>query len=203
MGKLQSHASLHPEAEINEFHLRPVRGNTTQGQPGGGLVVTIASATNIPKMDLIGHSDTYVKVALRGEGNQKEPIAVTSVVSGADPVWREDVELPFESWDPEARLTFTLWDADTTTSDDYIGEATVRLSTLLRRSVRLLLIQGPSGDPVMSTGPTPEPCELLVAVRRDSIPPSWPVPAPSSVAGRTFPRHLFMMSRGTRGDVQV
>ena len=67
-------------------------------------------------MDLIGHSDTYVKVALRGEANQKQPIAVTSVVSGADPVWREDVALPFEHFDPDARLTFTLWDADTTRS---------------------------------------------------------------------------------------
>merc|ERR1719446_576717 len=68
--------------------------------------------------------------------------------------------------------------------------------------MRELIIAGPQGAPVVFGGPPPRPCVLNVAVEPKSLPRAWPQPTPSTLQPSEYPKHVMIMSRGTRGDVQ-
>jgi len=66
-----------------------------------------------------------------------------------------------------------------------------------------------NGDAVLAKkskrdGPLPHivPCELVVAVEPSTLPPDWPTPEDREYDMHAYKKHIFMMTRGTRGDVQ-
>jgi len=90
-----------------------------------------------------------------------------------------------------------------------IGQATIKLKDLIRRPTRRLLMVNANGDAILAKkskkdGSLPHilPCELLVAVEPSTIPSVWPLPQESHYDMDVYKKHVVMMTRGTRGDVQ-
>jgi hypothetical protein len=83
-----------------------------------------------------------------------------------------------------------------------VGAATLALSDLVRHPTCTLLIQDEGTGLPVTSGSPPVPCELTVGVAASTLPAGWPRPSPPVYEGKRYPRHVFMMSRGTRGDVQ-
>lgn len=84
-----------------------------------------------------------------------------------------------------------------------IGTATCTLGELLAHPSITLLVQNAAGLPVVAGDAPPIPCELTITPDPGSLPTkSWPWPTPPPYEGRSFPKHVFLMTRGTRGDVQ-
>ena len=84
-----------------------------------------------------------------------------------------------------------------------LGTAGTRtLGELVRYTSATLLVQNEeTGFPVVSGSP-PIPCEFTLKAVADSLPKGWSRPKPPPYEGRRYKRHVFMMTRGTRGDVQ-
>ena len=80
------------------------------------------------------------------------------------------------------------------------GTALLSFADLLAQPSHQLLIQDALGNPT-SVGSPMVPCEVTVGASAASLQQhGYVVPRPP--APRSFPRHLFFMTRGTRGDVQ-
>ena len=80
------------------------------------------------------------------------------------------------------------------------GTALLSFDDLLAQPSHQLLIQDALGNPT-SVGSPMVPCEVTVGASAASLQQhGYVVPRPP--ASRSFPRHLFFMTRGTRGDVQ-
>jgi UDP:flavonoid glycosyltransferase YjiC (YdhE family) len=80
------------------------------------------------------------------------------------------------------------------------GTALLSFADLLAQPSLQLLIQDALGNPT-SVGSPMVPCEVTVGASAASLQQhGYLVPRPP--APRSFPRHLFFMTRGTRGDVQ-
>ncbi|KAK9836322.1 hypothetical protein WJX81_005293 [Elliptochloris bilobata] len=86
--------------------------------PKGMLFVTLVAATDVPKMDLFGESDCYVKLSVRQKVELKSQIQENS----RDPEWNEDFRLLVYKPDQEV-LSLELFDHDVFDPDDRIGAA--------------------------------------------------------------------------------
>ena len=80
------------------------------------------------------------------------------------------------------------------------GTARLSFGDLLAQPSHHLLIQDALGNPTFVGSPM-VPCEVTVAASAASLQRNGYV-VPQPLAPRSFPRHLFIMTRGTRGDVQ-
>ena len=80
------------------------------------------------------------------------------------------------------------------------GTALLSFGDLLAQPSHHLLIQDALGNPTFVGSPM-VPCEVTVAASAASLQRHGYV-VPQPLAPRSFPRHLFIMTRGTRGDVQ-
>jgi len=164
------------------------------------FVIRIDRANRVPAMDLTSESDPYVRI-LQG----KKQLGRTAYkLDDPDPVWNEVFELTGLKLDDE--VTFELWDRDTLKTDDRIGIARISVRDLAKRPQTVLLLNdiSGSGDLVIRKA-MHLPCELTVSVVK--APASWPVkPVPSihipDVDRTKFPKHVMLITRGTRGDVQ-
>ena len=85
------------------------------------LRLTVVGAKNLLPADRSGLSDPYVEILF--EGVRK----VTGVKSQTlSPMWMQD--FAFDVRDLTDEVTFRIWDKDTLTSDDFLGEARLQLS---------------------------------------------------------------------------
>eukprot|EP00756_Hemistasia_phaeocysticola_P059179 Hpha_TRINITY_DN358_c0_g1::TRINITY_DN358_c0_g1_i1::g.112663::m.112663/K05841/E2.4.1.173; sterol 3beta-glucosyltransferase len=179
----------------------------------GGLGLLVGRALNVPRVDMItGESDTYVKVEVVGkEGcGGRTPVRWQQ----AHPVWNDCIYLgasgstyDTSAWDLDKTLIrLSMYDTDrvqvTEKMDKFIGEATITVRDLIKRPSTMLLMSTKEGAPVLGSKPPHLPCELDVAVLQDTIPASWPAPTERNYSAEDYPKHVFMMTRGTRGDVQ-
>jgi len=183
---------------------------------GDGLRITVKRATNVPGSG----SDVYCTVGvcdakgkaidLNGDGKPDTKTLKTPVIANSsNPEWETTLVLPgtgpagqwLEALEKQkAFVRFRLFDKDLISRDDFVGEAVVSLEALRRHpgQPRSLLMQTSKGDPVLATQLKPwKPCELDVLLQQDEPPPK----DAAAEAGKE-PKHIFMMSRGTRGDVQ-
>merc|ERR1712048_1036426 len=183
---------------------------------GEGVSITILRATNVPSKDFGGlPSDVYCTVGVCYEngdavdvfGDGRPDLRTSIVHNSFDPVWDTTLTLPgaADRWldDLEKHkvfFRFCLYDKDLV-GRDFIGHAIVSLEALRRHpdQPRTLLIQTKSGDPVLKMGKPMKPCELVVKLEQANA-----AQKPTDQAGVVDkePRHIFMMTRGTRGDVQ-
>eukprot|EP00419_Tripos_fusus_P006814 CAMPEP_0172679176 /NCGR_PEP_ID=MMETSP1074-20121228/15892_1 /TAXON_ID=2916 /ORGANISM="Ceratium fusus, Strain PA161109" /LENGTH=105 /DNA_ID=CAMNT_0013497311 /DNA_START=99 /DNA_END=413 /DNA_ORIENTATION=- len=66
-------------------------------------------------MDFLDKSDPYVKIVMGGE-----EVARTHVVKGSqNPAWDYKAMI---DWDGQSDLIFSVWDSDSITPDDWIGQ---------------------------------------------------------------------------------
>jgi len=91
----------------------------------------------------------------------------------------------------------------------FIGHAKMKVRDLIKRPRRTLLVQNENGDAVVRVDesldfPHLRPCELVVEIDQpeSSLPYDWPVPVESKYDMRQYKKHVLLMTRGTRGDVQ-
>jgi hypothetical protein len=109
---------------------------------GRRLIVNVLSARSLPKMDMLGLCDPFVELTF------KENVCKTGVRKNTlTPEWNEKLELPWVA-SPDDTLTalvVCVYDYDTVSSNDFVGEATIeqaQVSALLARPL------GPAGEPV-------------------------------------------------------
>ena len=171
---------------------------------GTGLGVHIMSAANVPHKLMASSTHYFVRVELLVHGTAKVVSLRTSARDGApNPEWNETVRLgDLELADVcSTAVRFSLHNQEGLVAE-LVGEATLTLKELLEQTEHTLLIQNRRGDGVLRWGSPPVPCELHVAVAAETRPASWPVPLSLPPGVESCSRHIFMMSRGTRGDVQ-
>jgi len=112
-------------------------------------------------------------------------------------------EVPPAYWAVESTsVRLTLYDKSLHLNPT-IGECTIKLPDLLQSPDAKWLLSDAGGDAALSSVSPHMPCEVAVSVVEESVPASWPRPPERPKAeADAYPHHVFMMTRGTRGDVQ-
>ena len=106
-----------------------------------------------------------------------------------------------EKWElNSATVRLTLYDKSVGTGQ-MIGDLSIPLSSLLvEPEAAGHLVTDTCGEAVLGEVPPYLPCRISLSVVQESLPQNWTLP-PCMVV-EEFPVHVFMMTRGTRGDVQ-
>lgn len=185
------------------------------GIKAGSLGILVLGAKNVPKMDWFTESDPYLKIEVCHRDNITVAKERTFTINAErNPQWNQLISLPGQGkrqrdvlpaeWDLDSTVVkFTLIDADYF-FDDFIGECTLPLLELIEKPVARLMLWDKQGEAVLGSLYPSMPCEISVSIIPETMPAKWTkahdiVKAPPS--GR-YPCHVFMMTRGTRGDVQ-
>mmetsp|Transcript_48591 Transcript_48591/g.152427 ORF Transcript_48591/g.152427 Transcript_48591/m.152427 type:complete len:188 (-) Transcript_48591:25-588(-) len=95
-----------------------------EGKHEAILTICVISASNLPKADVLGTCDPYVKVKIGKGGGQFEYVTDKRIKT-LDPVWNETFDLPIWQLDNCEDLTIELWDWDRLTKDDLLGTGKV------------------------------------------------------------------------------
>jgi len=180
----------------------------------GSLGVMLFCARNVPKMDYFSESDPYVVIeVLAADGTCLASERSNCVANTAHPVWNQVLSLPPAGksrrrrnsgvepaqWDPSSViLMLRLMDQDLL-FDDYIGHCSLPLLDFLEHSPTRLRLWNKAGEAVLASSAPYMPCEVTLAVAAETLPASWPRQLDKK---EEYPYHVFMMTRGTRGDVQ-
>lgn len=167
------------------------------------LVINLVGCSNVPHMDMFTSNSIYVVVSVHVGSETVCSIQSALGTGSNEVVWGEALKLPVCPSDlslTKSELKFEVWDKDTL-RDDFVGEATMSLSDFIKRPTRRLLLAC-RGDAVLSSSVPREPCYLTVSIDVDSMPKAWPRPVLDDLDISKYPKHIFIMSRGTRGDIQ-
>ncbi|XP_044489021.1 protein C2-DOMAIN ABA-RELATED 10-like [Mangifera indica] len=97
-------------------------------------------------------SDPYVVIT---QGKQK--LKTTVVKNNCNPVWNEDLTLPIR--DPNIPVLLTVYDKDTFSVDDEMGEANIDIRPYME-CIKLKLENIPNGCAIKKVQPTKENCLL-------------------------------------------
>lgn len=85
--------------------------------------------------------------------------------------------------------------------NEEVGRTEITVGELVRRPARNLVLSNSSANVV--TDSTENNVTLLkIGVDKSAIPKSWPMPVNEPYSKRGYPKHLMVITRGTRGDVQ-
>jgi hypothetical protein len=106
---------------------------TRQFFPAGTLTARVVAGHNLSAGDLLGGIDSYVKLQL--QGRMRSYLTKTRVLpnSGSNPMF--DETFIFDVVD-HTDMQVSLWDFDTFTEDDLIGEVLVDLGAVYKHGVR-------------------------------------------------------------------
>ena len=129
--------------------------------------VTLHGASDVPKMDIIGHADPYLVAYYppRADGASDAPVHRTRTVkSTASPQWEESFDI-VQAEGNGSKVQLLLFDEDVV-SDELIGSLTIDLLEECSRAM----------------APLPKSaCRIAYSVRRSELAPSAPNPAPHAV----------------------
>ncbi|CAE7744239.1 UGT80A2 [Symbiodinium necroappetens] len=124
-------------------------------------------------------------------------------------MYRKSVKLaaaqnvPPDQWDvATTTVRVTLYDKSVGPMDQTIGEVSVPLPQLLEDSQDTYLVSDAWQEAVLGTQQPHLPCKVSLSVVQESLPKNWPVVKAKNDRGQRYPMHVFMMTCGTRGDVQ-
>jgi hypothetical protein len=106
------------------------------------LEVTVVSARNLPRMDVLSSCDAYCVAFLNEEGTGEgglggeymqfmSQLKMTRVVRSRSPVWEE--VLAFDVTPATRSLVLSVWDRDRLSADDLVGCVELRLEDLLEK----------------------------------------------------------------------
>lgn len=181
---------------------RPKEPNMPLNEDADGsshLKLLIHFANRVPTKSACSQSHAYVRVQLDSKPRQTAVRSLTC--KGTQPVWDEVVALPcdlVECYNRDENVRITLVEKEYCKPDSFIGQAVISFRALVKRPSITLLMSDRNGDAV-NCGSPPAPCELSVSVVSEGNVP-WPMPKVRPNA--SYPKHVMMISRGTRGDVQ-
>lgn len=166
------------------------------------LVVRVRNATDCPRLDYGSDSDVYVVIEVIAEGAVSTSAQTAVVNNSKDPVWDAESTLTSDSeWDPKSTVVkFTLYDKDMIGSN-LIGTVEISIADFIATPEAELLVHDGNGNPVLSTKEPYWPCMLNISLDVGSLPSGWPSP-PEPQEPADGQRHILMITRGTRGDVQ-
>lgn len=113
------------------------------------------------------------------------------------------IKLP-DSVQPDTMLRFKVMIKHRLIQDEVVGVAHISAGTLFERRSRRLVLVDDDDYLVMHKA---RPIMLETKLIQTSLPESWPQPLPSQDSMRhalteQYPRHVLIITRGTRGDVQ-
>lgn len=162
------------------------------------FVLKIERALRVPSMDVGSESDPYVRVRSLGKTYGRTPFKLDD----PDPIWNYVIDVTGVRLDGE--IGFDLYDRDRTNMNDRIGFSRISVRDLIKRPKSVMLVLKPdgSGDFVIKKSSN-LPTELHVSIIK--IPTGWPQPTVSPFekgVPKSFTKHVMIMTRGTRGDVQ-
>ena len=117
--------------------------------------------------------------------------------------FRNVVQLP-EGISAETKMHFKVVLKHRVLQDEVVGRVEVKAGVLFQRKERRLVLLDEDEYIVMHKS---RPVMLEVRLVASSLPETWPLPTPSRASRRNalteqYPRHVMMLTRGTRGDVQ-
>ncbi|GBG32534.1 Sterol 3-beta-glucosyltransferase [Hondaea fermentalgiana] len=105
--------------------------------------------------------------------------------------------------DPSTRLEISLLVQHRRTPEEELGRIEVSLGELAAQPVCELVLCSRDGDRVLVGGNSRGAVSVLrISLDSSSLPRSWYGPRATDANGKPYERHLFIMTRGTRGDVQ-
>lgn len=116
----------------------------------GLLKIRVRRGINLAVRDTLS-SDPYVVITM---GNQKVKSPV--VKDNCNPVWEVDMSLAILN-DPNVPITLTLYDKDTFTVDDKMGDAEIDIKPYLE-AMKMDLKGWPNGSQVQSVQPSTDNC---------------------------------------------
>ncbi|KAI3832751.1 hypothetical protein MKW98_002297 [Papaver atlanticum] len=95
----------------------------------GLLEIVLVDAQGLPKSDLIGKMDPYVTIQYKNQ-NVRSSVAKGQ---GTNPVWDDKLTLWVEYPEPDGQynVVFKIFDRDTFSRDDLIGETTISVKDLV------------------------------------------------------------------------
>mmetsp|Transcript_54458 Transcript_54458/g.127163 ORF Transcript_54458/g.127163 Transcript_54458/m.127163 type:complete len:658 (-) Transcript_54458:166-2139(-) len=177
-----------------------------------GFEVTVVKATHPPTYHKhtggLRKQENAVSVeAFIEEAGKERPLGdgKTEFMREGNPMaWNTVISLGDASqWDlSSVKVRFTLLCKGTLT-EHALGSCVTTLKDLIEHPRSTFLISDSSCNPVLSDKIPRMPCEIEVEVHAASFPSSWPAPVlEEPLPSGGFPYHVFMMTRGTRGDVQ-
>ncbi|PRP81133.1 hypothetical protein PROFUN_01967 [Planoprotostelium fungivorum] len=106
----------------------------------GLFSIKVMSATNIPKLDLIGHADPFVKIRFGKDIKMKTSVKKST----ATPTWNENFKLLVLRSQQRYNISFEVFDWDPTSRNDLAGTAKVDLATFFDEEIA----SGPSLTPI-------------------------------------------------------
>mmetsp|Transcript_8835 Transcript_8835/g.19772 ORF Transcript_8835/g.19772 Transcript_8835/m.19772 type:complete len:661 (+) Transcript_8835:42-2024(+) len=178
---------------------------------GSGLALRIIRARNIPKLHRhtggVKTSQARVAAEVYHKVDDKEKVLAHAkthhIPEGMPAEWDEALNLGCATSYDLAQLRVRLTLEAKATREHVIGTVDVSMKDLIERPKAFFLVQNSLSNPVLGDEIPRMPCELEVAIEVDSMPKAWPVPTPEEpLPAKGYPFHIFMMTRGTRGDVQ-
>lgn len=189
--------------------------------PDDFFLLKIDRGVRLPSMDIGKESDPYVRVR---KTNGKLIGESPTIPNTPDPVWNYMVDMTSRFTSLDEDVVFEVLDRDRLKSDK-IGFARISIRDLIKRPATTLLLNKPgvSGDFVINKKREYLPAELHVSIVR--LPKSYPQPQLSPFAAsagqsaggldnaeedaaheaedmKRFAKHVMIITRGTRGDVQ-
>jgi len=156
----------------------------------------------------MGFSQRYITMELAGSD---DVVSTTPVQGYTEAAFNETLtinELPADLMDPanfaksNTQVVFKIWKSDGLLRTDFVGQVKIRVRDLIRRPTRILLVQSVDGNSVLSNRKPWWPCELEVWFTGVGAPKHWPKPVASNYDKSDYGKHIMMVTRGTRGDIQ-
>jgi len=181
----------------------------------GSIGFILFAGRNVPKLDWFSESDPYVVVEVKAaDGTVLASERSSCMPNTPNPVWNQILSLPAakksrrsrsnvrpESWDPHTTMvTVRLMDQDFL-FDDFVGHASLPLWDFIGKMPMKLKLWDKTGGAVLASAPPHMPCEVVLAVVPETLPATW-TGLERPLEPMSYPYHVFMMTRGTRGDVQ-
>lgn len=98
----------------------------------GVIRVTLHRAHSIPRSDVVGSSDAYVRISGSKDGRVLHRTRV--IEDDLNPIWEETVLILVHKEDPvnNEKLQMEVWDADRWSEDDLLGSVQADIASLVR-----------------------------------------------------------------------
>lgn len=171
--------------------------------------IHIKNLTNCPCFQTLVKPKTFVHVSV-WSADVELAASSTTVKNGQNPVWESVLSLPDESTDAPSSLPLPgSWDLQVTvvrvelldaTANKVVGTCNIPLLDLVRDSETAFLLWDAEDNGVCNTEQPYEPCKVHLSLVETTLPTEW-LDFVCEESER-YEHHVFMMTRGTRGDVQ-